>query len=80
MPKNVQIRDLDDDTYAVLRGRAGAADMSLTQYLRQELSRLARTPTMGELLERADRRRARGGGASREAVEAAFEDDRSDRL
>lgn len=80
MPKNVQIRDLDDAVYAALRARAGAADMSLTQYLRQELSRLARTPTMAELLERADRRRARGGGASRDAVEAAFEDDRADRL
>lgn len=80
MSKNVQIRDLDDNVYAVLRGRAGAADMSLTQYLRQELSRLAQTPTMAELLERVDRRRARGGGASRAAVEAAFEDNRADRL
>lgn len=79
MPKNVQIRDLDDEVYTVLRGRAGAADMSLTQYLKQELSRLARTPTMTELLDRADRRRARGGGASRAAVEAAFDDDRVDR-
>lgn len=79
MSKNVQIRDLDDHVYAVLRGRAGAADMSLTQYLKQELSRLARTPTMAELLERADRRRTWGGGASRAAVEAAFEDDHADR-
>ena len=79
MPKNVQIRDLNDEVYAVLRGRAGAADLSLTQYLKQELSRLARTPTMAELLDRADRRRARGGGVSRVAVEAAFEDDRADR-
>lgn len=79
MPKNVQIRDLDDEVYAVLRGRAGAINLSLTQYLKQELSRLASTPTMAELLERADRRRARGGGASRAAVEAAFEDDRADR-
>ena len=78
MTKNVQIRDLDDEVYAVLRGRAGAVDMSLTQYLKQELNRLARTPTMAELLERSDRRRARGSGASRAAVEAAFEDDRAD--
>ncbi|MGH3941347.1 MAG: hypothetical protein ACRDTG_22505 [Pseudonocardiaceae bacterium] len=37
-----------------------------------EVSRLASTPTMAELLERADRRRARSGGASRAATEAAF--------
>ncbi|HEY2766397.1 MAG TPA: hypothetical protein VGJ13_20655 [Pseudonocardiaceae bacterium] len=51
----------------------------MDKYLKQELSRLARTPTMAELLERADRRRARNGGASRAAVEAAFADDRADR-
>ena len=46
--------------------------MSLTQYLKQELNRLARTPTMAKLLERSDRRRARGGGVSRAAVEAVL--------
>jgi plasmid stability protein len=79
MGKNVQIRALDDATYAVLRARAAAADLSLTQYLRQELTRLADSPTWEELLERADRRRDRGGGASRAAVEAAFDADRADR-
>lgn len=78
MSKNVQIRDLDDEVYSVLRGRAGAADLSLTQYLKRELAKLAHTPTMAELLGRADRRRERGGGASRAAVEAAFADDHDD--
>jgi len=80
MPKNVQIRAVDDQTYAVLRTRAAAEDLSLTQYLKRELDRLASTPTMAEFLDRADRRRERlGGGVSREAFEAALEEARGDR-
>jgi antitoxin FitA len=79
MAKTVQIRELDDAVYGILRARAAEEDLSLSQYLRRVLTREAGTPTMAELLERADRRRARGGGASREAVEAAFEADRAER-
>jgi hypothetical protein len=61
------------------------AEVKLTEYAREDLldpdgaAQLARTSTLAELLERADRRRARGGGASRATVEAAYEDDRADR-
>lgn len=79
MAKTVQIRDLDDRVYTMLRSRAAAEDLSLTQFLRRELTRMVSAPTIEELLAQADRRRARGGGASREAVEAAFEADRDDR-
>ena len=79
MAKNVQIRNLDDATYEVLRRRAAAEDLSLTQYLRRELARLAGTPTMDEVLARADRRRERGGGVSRDDLLAALESDRDDR-
>lgn len=78
MPKNVQIRDVSDETYAVLRSRAGADDLSLTQYLRRELDRLAGTPTMAELLDRADRRRERLGGVSRDALQSALDENRRD--
>ena len=50
MSKNVQIRDLDDKIYAVLRRRAAAEDLSLTQYLRRELGRLASQPTMAPMV------------------------------
>lgn len=50
MPKNVQIRDLDDTTYETLRARAEAEDLSLTQCLRRELDRLAAVPSMTEWL------------------------------
>lgn len=80
MPKNVQIRDLDDDVYTTLRSRAAADDLSLTQYLKRELSQLASTPTMAELMERADRRRERlGGGVSRQAFEEVLAEAQDDR-
>lgn len=80
MAKTVQIREVSDETYAVLRTRAASDGLSLTQYLRRELDRIADRPTMAELLERADRRRERlGGGVARGALEAALEEDRRDK-
>jgi antitoxin FitA len=64
VPKNVQIRNLDDATYAKLRSRAAADGMSLSQYLRRQLDHLADMATMAEILERADRRRAEGGSCA----------------
>ncbi len=57
MPKAVQIRDVPDDTIAVLRTRAAAAGMSMSEYLRSELIRLASRPTQEELFARIERRR-----------------------
>lgn len=56
MPKAVQIRDVPDDAIAVLRARAAAAGMSMSEYLRSELVTLAARPTVAEVLERARRR------------------------
>lgn len=79
MPKNVQIRNVDDATYALLRARADAQRLSLTQYLRRELEKLARMPSMADWLEGADRWRAEHGGVDRTAVERVFDDLRLDR-
>jgi plasmid stability protein len=57
MPKAVQIRDVPDDAIAVLRARAAAAGMSMSEYLRSELIRMASRPTQAELFERVERRR-----------------------
>lgn len=54
---NVLIRDLAPDVHAVLSRRAKDAGQSLQQYLSAELTRLARTPTNAEVI---DRIRARG--------------------
>ncbi len=56
MPKTVQIRDIDDDTYASLRELAAEARLSVPEYLRREITRLAGGPSMQEWLERVGRR------------------------
>jgi plasmid stability protein len=68
MPKAIQVRDVPDDVHAVLRTRAAAAGMSLSDYLRLEITRLAGQPTLAEVIARAA---TRHGGASREAIVAA---------
>ncbi len=49
----LQVRDVPDDVHAELRRRATTAGMSLSDFTRQELSRLARRPSLGDLLDRA---------------------------
>ena len=79
MPKNVQIRNLDDATYEKLRARARSRGLSLTQYLRHELDLLAVTASWAEIFDRVDQRRARGATVSREDMLAALEADRAER-
>lgn len=69
---HLQIRDLEAETIAVLRARAGAENLSMAQFLRREMRRLASTATTAELLTRADERRERlYGGVGREHLAAA---------
>lgn len=56
MSKTLQVRDVPDDVHAELRRRASAAGMSLSDFTRQELARLARRPSLADLLDRAARR------------------------
>ena len=56
---NVLVRDLPEDVHGALLRRAEAAGKSLQQYLMSELTRLATTPTLAEVLERIS---ARAGG------------------
>lgn len=53
---SVQIRDLAAPVHELLKKRAADAGMSLSEYLRVELERLAATPTMDELIERIKER------------------------
>lgn len=55
----VVVRDLPSKVHAELVRRADAAGQSLQQYLTAELTRLADTPTLGDVLERIA---ARSGG------------------
>lgn len=48
----VQIRNLDDEAYEVLKVRAAASGRSLQQYLKRLLEEQASRPTLAEQLER----------------------------
>jgi hypothetical protein len=57
----VQVRDVSPETHAALTARAERSGMSLSEYLRHELERLAAQPTMEEMLERVASREPVGG-------------------
>ena len=56
MPKTIQIRDIDDEVYAALAGRAAEAGLTVPDLLRREAARLASRPTVEEWLARTRRR------------------------
>jgi antitoxin FitA len=56
MSKMIQIRNVPDDVHKALKIRAAKAGMSLSEFLRHEVTRVAGTLTVEELLERARQR------------------------
>ena len=74
---NVLVRDLPDEVHASLQRRAESAGQSLQQYLATELTRLASTPTMDDVLARISRQH--GGRVGLERAVADLDEDRSDR-
>lgn len=52
MNKHIHIRDFDADLHEKLVQRAQSKDMSLSQYLRKELTQLASRPSLDEVLNR----------------------------
>ena len=53
---NVQVRDVPPEVHEALVRRAALAGQSLQQYLTAQLTRLAATPTLDEVLDRIERR------------------------
>ena len=53
---NVLVRDLPEDVHQALVERARAAGTSLQRYLSSELTRLAHTPSLEEVIARIERR------------------------
>jgi len=74
---NVLIRDLPADVHASLQRRAEAAGQSLQQYLTDELSRVAQSPTLTEVMERVARRS--GGRVGFETAVDDLHDERARR-
>lgn len=71
MPKSVQIRDIDDQTYAQLQRHAVEAGTSVPELLRRELKRIAARPTLEEWLDRTGRRHSQI--ETRQVIEALDE-------
>jgi antitoxin FitA len=74
---SVQIKNVPEQTHAVLRQRAAAAHQSLQEYLRARLIEEASEPTLEELLERAGGRS--GGSVPLKVAVAAVRSDRARR-
>jgi plasmid stability protein len=53
MSKMIQIRDVPDDLHSLLKSRAAREGLSLSDFIKRELERIAERPTMREWLERA---------------------------
>ena len=58
MSTMIQIRNVPDDVHRTLKARAAMAGMSLSDYLLQEVRKIASRPTIEELRERVRSREA----------------------
>lgn len=56
MSKMIQIRDVPDDLHRRLKVRADQMGMSLSDYLKRELARMAEKPTLDEMLDHLAKR------------------------
>lgn len=74
---SIQIKDVPEETHAVLRRRAAAAHQSLQEYLRSRLIAEASGPTVEEVLDRAGGRA--GGSVPFSAVNEVLREDRARR-
>jgi len=57
MSKMIQIRHVPDNIHGQLKSRAALAQMSLSDYLLEELRKLAQRPTQQEMLARLQNRK-----------------------
>lgn len=66
----IQIRDIPEDAYEVIRRRARAAGRSIQSYMRDQIVDLAQRPTTDEVLATMESARARSDrpGATHESV------------
>jgi antitoxin FitA len=58
MPKMIQLRHVPDDLHRTLKVRAALEGVSLSDYLLQEIRRVADRPTLAELRRRLAQRTA----------------------
>jgi len=54
MSKMIQVRDVPESLHGTLKSRAAREHMSLSDFIKRELERVAERPTMQEWLERTE--------------------------
>jgi antitoxin FitA len=72
---NLQIRNVPEDVHAVVRARAAAQGLSVSEYLLNQITDLARHPTQVEVFARAAKR-ARQGGPTLDDILASIDEGR----
>lgn len=77
MGKHLHIRDFNGDLHSVLMARAKTKGLSLSEFLRQELSALASRPTVDEILQRIEQHPR--PNISKDVLSRAFEAARAER-
>jgi plasmid stability protein len=79
MSKMLQVRHVPDSLHRTLKARAALAGKSLSEYVLEELRRVAERPTLEALRSRiASRTPVEPGESAAEAVQAAREDRESE--
>ena len=71
MSKMIQVRDVPEDLHGILKSRAAREGMSLSDFIKRELLRIAARPTTQEWLERT--RQAKPIPSRRSAVQIVRE-------
>jgi antitoxin FitA len=73
MSKMIQIRNVPDDLHRELKMRAAAAGMSMSDYIKRELSRKSRKSTIKEIRARSKGRSAGSTLTSKDVVDTIRE-------
>lgn len=76
MSKMIQVRDVPDEVHGTLKSRAAREGMSLSDFIKRELERLAERPTMREWLERTRQAKPIAAGKSAAQVIRELRDER----
>ena len=76
MPKMIQVRDVPESLHRTLKVRAASEGMSLSDYIKRELQRLADRPTLQEWLDRTSRAKPVRTGLSAAQVIRELRDER----
>lgn len=79
MPKTLQVRDVPEAVHDALVGRASTEGLSLSQFLRRELGRIAQQRTLPEIFAEINERLQTERGATLEEAVSLIEQGRAER-